>query len=87
MFRVFLGVPLAIISRTDRVLPLTRGSLWQLLNHPQFSELLGEEDETVLQYVENIRVDEFEDVKSGYKVSMVSPTLITVDPLQGGFFQ
>jgi template-activating factor I len=41
-----------------------------LLNHPQFSELFGEEDETVLQYLENIRVDEFEDVKSGYKVSM-----------------
>ena len=44
----------------------------QLLNHTQFSELLGEEDETVLQYLENIKVDEFEDVKSGYKVSMVS---------------
>ena len=44
----------------------------QLLNHPQFSDLLGEEDETVLQYLENIKVDEFEDVKSGYRVSMVS---------------
>ena len=44
----------------------------QLLSHSQFSELLGEEDETVLQYLENIKVDEFEDVKSGYRVSMVS---------------
>ena len=26
----------------------------------------------MLQYLENIRVVEFEDVKSGYKVSMVS---------------
>ena len=45
---------------------------FQLLNCPQFAELLDEEDETVLQYLENITVDEFEDVKSGYKISFVS---------------
>lgn len=66
-----MGVPLVIRAGMTRGFPLTL-VLWQLLNHPQFSDLLGEEDETVLQYLENIRVDEFEDVKSGYKVSMVS---------------
>lgn len=45
---------------------------YQLLNHPQFPELLGEEDETVLQYLENLKVDEFEDVKSGYRINLVS---------------
>ena len=44
----------------------------QLLNHPQFPELLAEEDETVLQYLENLKVDEFEDVKSGYRINLVS---------------
>ena len=45
----------------------------QLLNNPQFSEFLGEDDETVLQYLENLTVDECEDVKSaGYKISFVS---------------
>ena len=42
------------------------------MNCSQFAELLDEEDETVLQYLENITVDEFEDVKSGYKISFVS---------------
>ena len=33
--------------------------------------MLDEEDETVLQYLENLTVDEFEDVKSGYKICFV----------------
>lgn len=33
--------------------------------------MLDEDDETVLQYLENLTVDEFEDVKSGYKISFV----------------
>lgn len=50
---------------------------YQLLNHPQFPELLGEEDETVLQYLENLKVDEFEDVKSGYRINLVSVSQCT----------
>ena len=34
--------------------------------------MLNEEDEQALQYLENLAVDEFEDVKSGFKISMVS---------------
>ncbi|KAL5483736.1 hypothetical protein EMCRGX_G020146 [Ephydatia muelleri] len=45
-----------------------------LLNNPNFSEILGEDDENVLQYLENLTVDESEmkfdelDIRSGYKI-------------------
>ena len=45
--------------------------MFQLTNHPAISQLLNEEDEQALIYLENLTVDEFEDVKSGYKISMV----------------
>lgn len=42
------------------------------VNHPQVSALLGEEDEEALQYLTKVEVQEFEDVKSGYKINFVS---------------
>lgn len=38
------------------------------INHPQVSAILGEEDEDALQYLTSISVEEFEDIKSGYKM-------------------
>jgi len=38
------------------------------INHPQVSAILGEEDEDALQYLTAISVEEFEDIKSGYKM-------------------
>jgi len=38
------------------------------INHPQVSAILGEEDEDALQYLTAIAVEEFDDIKSGYKV-------------------
>jgi len=38
------------------------------INHPQVSAILGEEDEDALQYLTSISVEEFEDIKSGYKI-------------------
>jgi len=38
------------------------------INHPQVSAILGEEDEDCLQYLISISVEEFEDIKSGYKI-------------------
>jgi hypothetical protein len=43
-----------------------------LTNHSSISQLLNDEDEQAFIYVENITVDEFEDVKSGFKISFVS---------------
>lgn len=62
----------ATFSFTQLFCCLLDSILHQLLNHPQISEFLNEDDETVLQYLENVRVDEFEDVKSGYKINFVS---------------
>ena len=59
-------------QESDRVIPcsLTHGD--QLMNNPQFVELLAGEDETALQYLKNLTVEEYEDPNSGYKISFVS---------------
>lgn len=42
------------------------------MNNPQFAEIISDEDETALQYLENLTVEEYEDVRSGYKITFVS---------------
>jgi len=39
------------------------------VNHPQVSALLNEEDEEALQSLVKVEVQEFEDIKSGYKIN------------------
>ena len=46
--------------------------LEQFLHHPQVSMLLDEQDEEALQYLTKVEVQEFEDIKSGYKILFVS---------------
>lgn len=36
------------------------------------SALLSEEDEEALQYLKKVEVQEFEDIKSGYRINFVS---------------
>jgi len=43
-----------------------------LLSHPNISELIDTEDEAALQYMTELSVEEYEDVKSGYKITFVS---------------
>lgn len=43
---------------------------WQFVNHPQLSALLTEEEHKVLQYLKNFYVEEFEDIKNGYKIKL-----------------
>ncbi len=43
------------------------------VNHPQLSTLLDEDDEEALHYLKKVEVQEFEDIKSGYKINFVSP--------------
>lgn len=45
-----------------------------LMNNAQFAELLSEEDETALQYLENVTVEEYEDVRSGYTITFYFKT-------------
>ena len=42
------------------------------VNHPQLSTLLDEDDEEALHYLKRVEVQEFEDIKSGYKINFVS---------------
>ncbi|XP_033114884.1 protein SET-like [Anneissia japonica] len=39
------------------------------VNHPQVSALLDEEDEEALHYLTKVEVQEFEDIKSGYRIN------------------
>ncbi|XP_070581724.1 protein SET-like [Ptychodera flava] len=39
------------------------------VNHPQVSALLDEEDEEALHFLTKVEVEEFEDIKSGYKIN------------------
>lgn len=41
------------------------------VNHPQLSTLLDEDDEEALHYLKKVEVQEFEDIKSGYKINFV----------------
>ncbi|XP_055612682.1 protein SET [Uranotaenia lowii] len=45
-------------------------SFWvtAILNHPQISGILEEEEEECLQFMEKLEVEEFEDIKSGYRI-------------------
>ena len=44
---------------------------WQLLNHPQLSDVISDEDEAILQSLHYIEVEEDDDVKSGFKIHFV----------------
>lgn len=39
------------------------------VNHPQISAILDEDEEECLQFMTRVEVEEFEDIKSGYKIS------------------
>lgn len=43
-----------------------------MTNSPQFAELLSDDDETVIQYLENLTVEEYDDLRSGFTITMVS---------------
>lgn len=49
------------------------------MNHPQVSALLNEDDEEALQYLTKVEVQEFEDIKSGYRINFVSSRFILIN--------
>lgn len=49
----------------------------QFVNHPQVSALLNEDDEEALQYLIKVEVQEFEDIKSGYRINFVSNSILS----------
>jgi len=57
-------------KRSEIITQIPKFWLTCFINHPQISSLVTEEDEHILQYLEKINVREFEDIKSGYIISM-----------------
>lgn len=44
--------------------------LTAFINHPQISSIIEEDEEDALQYLSKLEVEEFEDIKSGYKIKL-----------------
>lgn len=56
-------------KRSDLISKIPNFWVTAFINHPQVSALLNEEDEEALQYLSKVEVEEFEDIKSGYKIN------------------
>ncbi|ESO96661.1 hypothetical protein LOTGIDRAFT_143784 [Lottia gigantea] len=56
-------------KRSDLIAKIPNFWFTAFVNHPQVSALLNEEDEEALQYLTKVEVQEFEDIKSGYKIN------------------
>ena len=44
--------------------------LTAFINHPQLSQIVEEDEEEALQYLIRLEVEEFEDIKSGYRIKL-----------------
>lgn len=58
-------------TRSDLISKIPNFWLTVFVNHPQLSTLLDEDDEEALQYLKKVEVQEFEDIKSGYKINFL----------------
>lgn len=56
-------------NRSDLIGKVPNFWVTVFVNHPQLSTLLDEDDEDALQYLKKVEVQEFEDIKSGYKIN------------------
>jgi len=55
-------------KRADLIKKIPKFWVTVFVNHPQISALLDEEDEEALHYLTSVEVEEFEDIKSGYRI-------------------
>lgn len=62
-------------KRSELIAKIPNFWVTAFVNHPQVSALLNEDDEEVLQHLTKVEVQEFEDIKSGYKINFVSTCL------------
>lgn len=56
-------------KRSEFIVKIPNFWVTSFINHPHVSALLNEEDEEALQFLTNVEVQDFEDIKSGYKIS------------------
>jgi len=55
-------------KRAEMIKKIPKFWVTVFVNHPQISALLDEEDEEALHYLSSVEVEEFEDIKSGYRI-------------------
>ncbi|KAL7139232.1 hypothetical protein ABFS83_09G037000 [Erythranthe nasuta] len=58
-------------KRNDTIKSIPDFWLTAFMSHPALSELLTEEDQKIFKYLNNLEVEDFKDVKSGYSISFI----------------
>ena len=61
-------------KRNDIIKRIPKFWLTAFINHPQISAIIEEEEEECLQYLNKLEVEEFEDIKSGYRIKLFFDT-------------
>jgi len=55
-------------KRNEIIKKIPKFWLTSFINHPQLSGIIEEDEEDALQYLSKLEVEEFEDIKSGFKI-------------------
>jgi len=61
-------------KRNEIIARIPKFWLTAFINHPQISSIIEEDEEDALQYLSKLEVEEFEDIKSGYKIKFYFST-------------
>lgn len=57
-------------KRNDIIKRIPKFWLTAFINHPQITAIIEEDEEDCLQYLTKLEVEEFEDIKSGYRIKL-----------------
>ncbi len=57
-------------KRNEIIKRIPKFWLTAFINHPQISPFIEEDEEDALQYLNRLEVEEFEDIKSGYRIKL-----------------
>ena len=57
-------------KRNEIIRRIPKFWLTTFINHPQISSVVEEDEEDALQYLNKLEVEEFEDIKSGYRIKL-----------------
>jgi len=61
-------------KRNDIIKRIPKFWLTAFINHPQISAIIEEDEEDALQFLTKLEVEEFEDIKSGYRIKFYFDT-------------
>jgi len=57
-------------KRNDIIKRIPKFWLTAFINHPQITAIIEEDEEDCLQYLNKLEVEEFDDIKSGYRIKL-----------------